>query len=199
MPPAVVPETVTDLFGESTALPFAVTVTSPALVVDPAAKVSVAAVLKVKSAATAPAPAPAATVTASLDGFESVAVTVTRSVLVVALAAKVSVVAVLRVKSPATAPDDAITVTAGALDSVATPPFYQIELDGRTSVDVLVCADASCGKDAPPATAISSGRTARARMREGRPPLRGGLRPCMPVPPSPPRSAVNGGSLGRSM
>ena len=78
LPPAAVPETVTDLFGESTSLPFAVTVTTPALVVDPATKVSVAAVLKVKSAATAPAPAAAATVTvtASLDGPDKVAVTV---------------------------------------------------------------------------------------------------------------------------
>ena len=78
LPPAAAPETVTDLFGESTALPFAVTVTTPVLVVALAAKVRVAAVLKVKSAATAPVPAAAATVTvtAALDGPESVAVTV---------------------------------------------------------------------------------------------------------------------------
>ena len=70
LPPAAVPETVTDLFGESTALPFAVTVTTPALVVAPTAIVRVVAVLRAKSAATAPAPAAAATVTvtASLDG-----------------------------------------------------------------------------------------------------------------------------------
>ena len=78
LPPADVPETVTDLFPEAALLPFAVTVTVPALVVDPAAMVSVAAVLNVKSAAAARVPAAAATVTvtAALDAPDSVAVTV---------------------------------------------------------------------------------------------------------------------------
>ena len=78
LPPADVPETVTSLLPESTLLPFAVTVTVPAPVVDPAAMVRVAAVLRVKSAAAARVPAAAATVTvtASLDGPDSVAVTV---------------------------------------------------------------------------------------------------------------------------
>ena len=78
LPPADVPETVTDLLGESTALPFAVTVTKPALVVAPAAIVRVVAVLRAKSPATAPVPAAAATVTvtASLDAPDKVAVTV---------------------------------------------------------------------------------------------------------------------------
>ena len=77
LPPAAVPETVTDLSGESTSLPFAVTVTSPLLVVAPAAMVSVFAAERPKSAATAPVPAsaPTVTVTASLDLPDSVAVT----------------------------------------------------------------------------------------------------------------------------
>ena len=77
LPPAAVPETVTDLFGESTVLPFAVTVTAPVLAVAPAAMVRVVPE-RVKSAAIAPAPAATATVTvtASLDLPESVAVTV---------------------------------------------------------------------------------------------------------------------------
>ena len=78
LPPAAVPETVTDLFGESTVLPFAVTVTVPALAVAPAAMVRVVAVLRVKSPDAAPVPAAAATVTvtAALDGPDRVAVTV---------------------------------------------------------------------------------------------------------------------------
>ena len=78
LPPAAVPETVTDLSATSTSLSFAVTVTAPALVVEPAAMVSVFAVLRSKSAATAPVPAaaPTVTVTASLDTPDSVAVTV---------------------------------------------------------------------------------------------------------------------------
>ena len=78
LPPAAVPDTVTDLLGESTSFPFAVTVTVPVLAVEPAAMVRVFAVLRSKSAATAPVPAAAATVTvtASLDLPESVAVTV---------------------------------------------------------------------------------------------------------------------------
>ena len=78
LPPDDVPETVTDLLPEATALPFAVTVTTPALVVAPAAMVSAVAVLRSKSAATAPVPAAAATVTvaAALDGPDKVAVTV---------------------------------------------------------------------------------------------------------------------------
>ena len=48
-----VPETVTDLFGASVALFVAVTVTSPVLAVAFAAKVSVVAVLSVKSPAAA--------------------------------------------------------------------------------------------------------------------------------------------------
>ena len=62
-PPATVPETVTCLSGESSSLPFALTVTVPALVVEPAAIVSVFAVLRSKSPATAPVPAVAPTVT----------------------------------------------------------------------------------------------------------------------------------------
>ena len=78
LPPVAVPETVTDLFGESTVLPFAVTVTRPVLVIWPAAMVSVRAVLRSKSAATAPVPGAAATVTvtASLDAPDRLAVTV---------------------------------------------------------------------------------------------------------------------------
>ena len=78
LPPETVPETVTDLSGESTEFPFAVTVTAPELVVSPAAIVNSAPLNSVKSAATAPAPAatPTVTVTASLDAAESVAVTV---------------------------------------------------------------------------------------------------------------------------
>ena len=78
LPPEAAPETVTCLSGESTAFPFAVTVTAPALVVEPAAMVSVVALDSTKSAATAPAPAaaPTVTVTASLDAPDSVAVTV---------------------------------------------------------------------------------------------------------------------------
>ena len=78
MPPETVPETVTDLFGESTEFPCAVIVTVPVLVVSPDAIVSFVRLdSSVKSAATAPAPAAAATVTvtASLDAPESVAVT----------------------------------------------------------------------------------------------------------------------------
>ena len=78
LPPSTAPETVTDLSGESTSLPLAVTVTVPALAVLPAAMVSVFAAERPKSAATAPAPAaaPTVTVTASLDLPDSVAVTV---------------------------------------------------------------------------------------------------------------------------
>ena len=78
LPPETVPETVTDLSGESTEFPFAVTVTVPVLVVAPAAIVNSSALDNVKSAATAPVPAAAATVTvtAALDTPESVAVTV---------------------------------------------------------------------------------------------------------------------------
>ena len=78
MPPETVPETVTDLSGESTEFPFAVTVTVPVLVVSPDAIVNVSALDNVKSPETAPAPAaaPTVTVTASLDTPESVAVTV---------------------------------------------------------------------------------------------------------------------------
>ena len=77
-PPEAVPETVTDLSGESTEFPFAVTVTVPVLVVSPAAIVNSSALDNVKSSATAPAPAAAetVTVTASLEAPESVAVTV---------------------------------------------------------------------------------------------------------------------------
>ena len=77
-PPAAAPETVTRLSGESTLSSAAVTVTVPALVVRPAAMVSVAAALRVKSpsAAFAPAAADTVTVTASADGCDSVAVTV---------------------------------------------------------------------------------------------------------------------------
>ena len=77
-PPDAAPETVTLLSGASTALSFAVTVTTPALVVEPAAMVRVVAVLRAKSAAAAPVPAAAATVTvnAALDAPDKVAVTV---------------------------------------------------------------------------------------------------------------------------
>ena len=78
LPPAAVAETVTDLSGEFTPLPFAVTVTAPTLTVAPAAMVSVFAALNAKSVPSAPAPGAAATVriTASLDAPDSVAVTV---------------------------------------------------------------------------------------------------------------------------
>ena len=78
LPPETVPETVTDLSGESTEFPFAVTVTVPVLVVSPDAIVNVSALDNVKSAATAPVPAaaPTVTVTAALDVLSSVAVTV---------------------------------------------------------------------------------------------------------------------------
>ena len=78
LPPEAVPETVTDLSGESTVFPFAVTVTVPVLVVSPDAIVNLSALDNVKSPETAPVPAAAATVTvtASLDTPESVAVTV---------------------------------------------------------------------------------------------------------------------------
>ena len=78
LPPQTVPETVTDLSGESTRFPFAVTVTVPVLVVSPDAIVNLSALDNVKSPATAPAPAdaPTVTVTAALDTSESVAVTV---------------------------------------------------------------------------------------------------------------------------
>ena len=73
LPPAAVPDTVTDLSGASTSFPFAVTVTAPVLAVEPAAMVSVLFLLKVKSPDTAGA---TVTVTASPDAFDSVAVTV---------------------------------------------------------------------------------------------------------------------------
>ena len=78
LPPEAVPETVTDLSGESTEFPTAVTVTVPMLVVSPDAIVNLSALDNVKSAATAPVPAAAATVTvtAALDVLSSVAVTV---------------------------------------------------------------------------------------------------------------------------
>ena len=78
LPPETVPETVTDLSGESTEFPFAVTVTVPVLVVSPGAIVNLSALDNVKSSASAPAPAaaPTVTVTASLEAPESVAVTV---------------------------------------------------------------------------------------------------------------------------
>ena len=52
-PPLTVAEMVTVLSGESTVLPFAVTVTAPVLALAPAAMVSVALALKVKSAVVA--------------------------------------------------------------------------------------------------------------------------------------------------
>ena len=78
LPPVAVPETVTDLSGESTSLPLAVTVTVPVLVTSPAAMIKVVALDRSKSAATAPVPADAetVTVTAALDAPDSVAVTV---------------------------------------------------------------------------------------------------------------------------
>ena len=78
LPPETVPEIVTDLSGESTVFPFAVTVTVPELVVSPAAIVNHRPFDNVKSAAIAPVPAaaPTVTLTASLDAPESVAVTV---------------------------------------------------------------------------------------------------------------------------
>ena len=79
-PPAAVPETVTCLSAESVVFGFAVTVTVPVLAVEPAAMVSVFAVLSVKSAASAPdddtAAADTVIVVASLETPESVAVTV---------------------------------------------------------------------------------------------------------------------------
>ena len=79
MPPADVPDTATCLFAASTALSLPRTVTVPALVVDPAAMVSVVPVC-VKSPATAPVEATAdddtVTVTGWLDGPDSRAATV---------------------------------------------------------------------------------------------------------------------------
>ena len=70
--------TVTDLSGPSVASSTAVTVTAPALAVDPAAMISVAGFDSVKSPETAFVPAAAVTVsvTASLDARSSAAVTV---------------------------------------------------------------------------------------------------------------------------
>ena len=75
LPPAAVAETVTDLSGASVALSVAVTVTVPALVVEPAAMVNVFALDSVKSVPD-PGDADTVSVTASLDGRFSVAVTV---------------------------------------------------------------------------------------------------------------------------
>ena len=78
LPPADVADTTTCLLPDATALPLARTVTTPLLVVAPAARVNVVPVLRAKSPDTAPAPAAAATVivTASLDGPDRVALTV---------------------------------------------------------------------------------------------------------------------------
>ena len=80
-PPVTVADTVTDLFGASTALFAALILTVPVLVVAPAAIVSVSFALSVKSEATAGETAAAETtsVTFSLDGALSVAVTVVES------------------------------------------------------------------------------------------------------------------------
>ena len=77
-PLAGVAETVTDLSAASTRLSFAVTVTVPALVVEPAATVSVLALDSVKSPDTAGDTGEAVTVSVvgAADGCESVAVTV---------------------------------------------------------------------------------------------------------------------------
>ena len=75
MPPAAVAETVTDLSGASVALSLAVTVTVPALVVEPAAMVNVFALDSVKSVPD-PGEADTVSVTAALDARFSVAVTV---------------------------------------------------------------------------------------------------------------------------
>ena len=79
MPPAAVAVTVTDLFAASTLLSLPRTVTVPALVVAPAAMVSVVPDC-VKSPATAPVEATAdddtVSVTGWLDGPDSAAVTV---------------------------------------------------------------------------------------------------------------------------
>ena len=81
LPPPAVPETVTDLLPVAVVSSLAVTVTTPALVVAPAAIVSAVAVLRAKSpdAARIPAAAATVTVTAWLDGPDSVAVTVETS------------------------------------------------------------------------------------------------------------------------
>ena len=75
--PDATAETVTDLSGPSVASSFAVTVTTPALAVDPAAIVSVFALDSVKSpsAAFVPAAADTVSVTALLDARFSTAVT----------------------------------------------------------------------------------------------------------------------------
>ena len=80
-PPVTVADTVTDLFGASTALFTALILTVRVLVVAPAAIVSVSLLLSVKSEATAGETAVADTtsVTFSLDGPLSVAVTVVES------------------------------------------------------------------------------------------------------------------------
>ena len=76
--PDAEPFTVTRLSGESVSLPTAVTVTTPALVVRPAATVSAAGVLRLKSPSAAPVDAVADTaiVTALAEGWLRVAVTV---------------------------------------------------------------------------------------------------------------------------
>ena len=74
LPPAAVADTVTDLFGASVSLFTAVIVTTPTLVVSPAAMVSFVPVC-VKSVPD-PGDAETVTVTASLDAPDSVAVTV---------------------------------------------------------------------------------------------------------------------------
>ena len=75
--PDTVAETVTTLSGSSVELSFAVTVTTPVLVVSPAAMVSVVPVcVKSPESACVPATAVTVSVTASLDARSSVAVTV---------------------------------------------------------------------------------------------------------------------------
>ena len=73
LPPAAAPDTVTRLSGATTGLSAAVTVTTPVLVVAPAAMVSVLSGLSVKSSA--PGAAEILIVTASLDGPLKPAVT----------------------------------------------------------------------------------------------------------------------------
>ena len=77
-PPLAIPDTVTSLFGASTALFTAVIVTVPVLAIEPAAIVSVLLVESVKSPETAgfTAAADTVTVTAALDAALRLAVTV---------------------------------------------------------------------------------------------------------------------------
>ena len=142
-PPDAAPETVTPLFGESVASAFAVTVTTPALVVAPAAKVSVLSALRVKSPAAAPAPGAADTaiVTAAVDGTASVAVTVERppfSVIESGVSASVAVAA--SSSSIVIAPVSAVCPATTASVAFAAPlSFRTMVSSGSFTVSPVTC------------------------------------------------------------